>query len=126
MKITEQKLRWFSEIGEQIIDFADTYAMAKYNQSGGMYISCFNPHSISFRMEWETGCMGCYDKHDMDFDISFDMLASPNWKEKLQAEIDEARRKAKEKDEADRRRYAKQQQDYEQAEYLRLKQKYER
>lgn len=126
IKITEKKLQWFSEIGEQIIEFADTYAIAKYKQSGGMYINGFGSNSISFRMEWETGCKGCYDSHSLDFDISFQMLSSPDWKEKLQEEIDIARKKAKAEEAARMARYKKQQEQNEIAQYQKLKAKYER
>lgn len=125
MKITPQKLSWFAQIGEQIIEFADTYAKAKYDETGAMYISSFNSNSISFRLEWQTGCMGCYDDHDIDFDISFDLLSSPDWKQKLQDEIDTARAKAKAAEEAEILRRKMQREANEQLEYLRLKQKYE-
>ena len=126
MKITEKKLSWFSQLGEQLIEFADTYAKAKYNETGSMYISSFDGNSISFKMEWETGCMGCYDSHSIDFDISFKMLASEDWKEKLQAQIDEARDKRAAEEKAAMIRYEKEKQDREHLEYLRLKEKYER
>jgi hypothetical protein len=126
MKITENKLRWFVELGEQITEFADMYARARYNETGALYISDFySSNSISFRLEWETGCMGCYDKHDMDFDIPFHYFTEDNWKEKLQGEIDLLRQKAKAqqlKFEAEQKRKDEQR---EQLEYLRLKQKFE-
>jgi hypothetical protein len=125
MKITTQKLSWFSQLGEQLIEFADLYAKARYNETGAMYISSVNTNSISFRLEWATGCMGCYDSHELDFDISFDMLSSPNWRQKLQEEIDVANAKAKAAEEAEILRRKMQREANEQLEYLRLKQKYE-
>lgn len=126
MKITENKLRWFAELGQQIIQFADKYALAKYNETGSLYISDFySSSSISFRLEWETGCMGCYDQHSMDFDIPFSYFIEDNWEEKLQEEIDAARRKQEEDEKKAAAKYKHYREQQEQLEYLRLKQKYE-
>ncbi len=126
MKITENKLRWFVELGQQIEEFADKYALAKYNETGRLYISDFySSNSISFRLEWETGCRGCYDQHDLDFDIPFSYFIEDNWKEKLQEEIDAARRKREEDEKKAIDDYNRRKEQLEQLEYLRLKQKYE-
>lgn len=126
MKITENKLRWFVELGQQIEEFADKYALAKYNETGRLYISDFySSNSISFRLEWETGCRGCYDQHDLDFDIPFSYFLEDNWKEKLQEEIDEANRKRQLQQDQLKEKLKKEREVYEQQEYLRLKQKYE-
>jgi len=102
------------------------YAQEKYDQGGTIGITGFDSNSLSFEMHWTTGCRGCYDEHEIDFNISFETLAAENWKEKLRAEIAEAKRKAEEKALKERIRYAKETSDREQLEYLRLKEKYER
>lgn len=125
IKITPQKLEWFSQLGEQLIDIADAYATLKYKESGSLHISGFNAYSVSFRLEWETGCRGHYESHYLDFDISFEMLSSPNWKEKLERELEVIREKQKAEELALKEKIRKKREAAERAEFERLKKIYE-
>jgi len=125
IKITSQKLEWFSQLGEQIIEIANTYAALKYKESGSMHISGFNAYSVSFRMEWATGCRGHYESHYLDFDISFEMLSSPNWKEKLEKELEVIREKQKAEEFALKEKIRKKREADERAEFERLRKIYE-
>lgn len=126
MKLTESRMGFFAQIGQEVIDFAEQYCLAKYEQSGTIYISGFDLYSIHFKVEWTTGCRGCYDDHSMDFSIPHEAFCEDSWRETLQKEIDAAKEKEKERQrlsaEAAIRRITQQ----EEQEYLRLKQKFEK
>lgn len=125
MKITKNKLKWFGEFGDKLMDIADLYALLKYNESGIMYISEFSSTHISFHMTWETGCMGCYDKHTLDFDIPISLLAKPNWQTILKQELAEKRKIEQEKQRLEQERHNKELEDRKYLEYLSLKQQFE-
>jgi len=125
MKITNKDLIHFLELGQYIIEVADQYAIAKFNESGSMYISDFDPEgNISFHMEWETGCMGCYDQHSLDFEMPFCYFTEDNWRDILQAEIEEAKRKQEEQDQLQLEKDKQRKESYERSEFERLQKIY--
>ena len=88
-------------------------------------ISDFNSTSISFMMTYEDGCRGNYETKTFDFSVPFSVLSDPDWKRKLQADIDyqkkqeelaKEQRILRQKEEARERQYQ---------EYLKLKQQFE-
>lgn len=126
MKITSQKLSWFSQLREQLLEFADEYAKVKFGYSHDMEITGCSPYSITFTMEWYEGCRGHYDQMTESFSILTDVFSDPHWKEKIEAEklLEELKKQVIQEREKLERVLAKEAK--ERAELERLKEKYER
>jgi hypothetical protein len=129
MKLTNQKLDWFSQIGEQILEIAEKYGKLKYDVSGDAALYNFSPYSVSVQFTWTEGRRGQYEDHSFEFTLPFSVITDPNWEQKLRDEIEKKKRKEKQRIELEKKerelKALAQKHIREREEYIRLKKIYE-
>lgn len=129
MKLTKNKLVWFAQLHELIVEIAEKYGKIKYGYDGGFSINTANSNGFDIDVNWTEGCRGCYqDMHD-NFFLPNNILLNPNWEKDLIKEI-EKEKELKKLQEQYKQAQEKQQRQItkeikERAEYERLKAKYE-
>lgn len=128
MKLTQNKLEWFAQLHEQILDVAEKYGKIKYGHEGSFSISSAYSHGYQIDVSWTEGCRGCYQDMVDNFFLSNDILLNLNWESDLKKQLAEEERIKKERETARKQQEELDkllQKEYkERQEYERLKEKY--